>query len=184
MSKLLDRAVAAARIAADPDKLTRLEQDLADRTRERDQARRFAELAQRHKLEYFDLVVRLERQRDEWVEIARSSAQQYHAGLAMVEHQLGRERIGLKSAVDELNRIRVESGKPAFKHIEELPNFADPPSGEAKRYAEAMFDLFKGGDPGAIRERVKRGEKSDRPADINAVAEREALQGKQAKERP
>ena len=184
MTKILERAIGAVRIAYDPDKLARLEQDLARCTAERDQARRFAELAHRHKLEYFDLVVRLEKQRDEWVEIARSSAQQYHAGLSMLEHQLERERVGLKSAVEELNRIRVESGKPAFKHISELPNFSDPPSGESKRYAEAIFELFRGGDPEAILERVKRGEKPERPANINAVADRDALQARQAHDKP
>ena len=101
----------------------------------------------------------------------------------MLEHQIGRERIVLKSAVEELNRIRVEGGKDPFEHLGDIPGVSEPPVGEAKRYAEAMFELVRGGDPTARLERKKRGETPDRPADINAVAERDALQAKQAAER-
>jgi len=183
MTKLLDRAIAAARVAADPQKLADLERNLRLRTSERDQARRFAELADRHKREYFDLVERMEKQRDEWREIARSSAQQYHTALAMMERTIGHERLVLKGAIEEINRMRKEGGLEPLKHKSELPGVFDPPVGEAKRYAEAMFELVRGGDPESRLQREKLGEHMDRPADSDGASLRDAAAERQAKER-
>jgi hypothetical protein len=131
-----------------------------------------AELATalRHKAEFFELIERIEKQRDEWREMFERSAMEQLTALNMVDRALATERRKLSFVVKRLNEYLEKDGK---KPIDEgkLSTDSTPPAGEYKRYAESMKMLFVSG----IHEVCGRNPQETRPVDIDALAEREKL---------
>lgn len=126
--------------------------------------------ATRHKMEFFGLIERIEKQRDEWREMFKRSAMEQMTALNIVDRALASERRKLTFLVARLNEFLEKDGKPLIDESK-LPVDSSPPMGEYKRYAESMIRLFHAGAP----EVVGRDASERRPHDIDAKQERDRL---------
>jgi len=126
--------------------------------------------ALRHKQEFFGLIERIEKQRDEWREMFKRAAMEQMTALNIVERALSRERRRNAFLVKKLNEYLEKDGKEPIDE-KRLSEESAPPAGEYKRYAESMMRLFCEGIP----EVSGRDTSSPRPVDIDGVSERDAI---------
>lgn len=97
-----------------------------------------ASRAERRCLDYFALLERLEKQRDEWKDMWFTQLGQHQEAQSMLESALLQTRQFLARAISELNVLRKEKSLPP---IQKLLDLQAPPLGTAKAYAERMKRL-------------------------------------------
>jgi hypothetical protein len=133
---------------------------------------------QRHKDEFFDVIERIEAQRDEWRDIVKDSVGKYHTALGMLERELRLERVRTARLLVAFNTMREE------KKLEPIhtPRYLDRelgidahPVGLAAQYQEAIDELLLRGAP----DQRKKRKGAERPADIDGKAERAAIVSEQ-----
>lgn len=135
-----------------------------------DRSKRDFDVAHRHRQEFFGLIERIEKQRDEWREMFKRSAMEQMTALNIVDRALARERRRNAFLVKKLNEYLEKDGKEPIDE-KRLSEEASPPAGEYKRYAESMMQLFRDGVP----EVSGRDASGSRPSDIDGVSERDAI---------
>lgn len=135
-----------------------------------DRSKRDFDVAHRHRQEFFGLIERIEKQRDEWREMFKRSAMEQMTALNIVDRALARERRRNAFLVKKLNEYLEKDGKEPIDE-KRLSEQDAPPSGEYKRYAESMMRLFRDGIP----EVSGRDPSSPRPVDIDGVSERDEI---------
>lgn len=138
---------------------------------------------ERHKAEFFDLIVRMERQRDEWRDIHRDSTGKYHEGLLMMESALRTERVRNARLLVRLNAYREAEGKEPIttpRYLDRELGVDATPIGRAKQYAEDVATLEREGNA----EHRKRRQGADRPEDIDGAAARSELAERHRSEQP
>lgn len=140
-------------------------------------------LLTRHKNEFFDIIERIEAQRDEWRDMGKDSVGKYHTALAILERELRLERVRNAQLLVAFNKMRADRDLDPIK----TPKYLDrelgidaTPVGSAKQYTAAVEELFRQGDPEARKARKMKGDPEDRPEDIDGRAERAALKESQA----
>jgi hypothetical protein len=121
----------------------------------------------RHKQEFFSLIERMEKQRDEWKEMFKRSSMQQMNALGMMESAIGRERRKLAYVIEKLNKYLAADGKPEIAAGFGLPD--DHPVGESKRFVDFLEKLYREGVP----EMFDRAPGVSRPAEIDGVRERD-----------
>lgn len=142
-------------------------------------------LLERHKAEFFDVIERIERQRDEWRDIHKESVGKYHVALEMLERELRRERVRNAKLLVHVNKLREDKKLDPIKtprHLDRELGLDADPVGLAKQYDEAVTLLLKEGAPESRRQRKLAGEDEDRPDDVDGVGERDELRRKHAEE--
>jgi len=147
-----------------------MQNQIGELRRQIDQLKDERNTALRHKAEFFDLIERIEKQRDEWREMYKRSAMEQMTALNVVDRALAIERRKLGFVVKRLNEYLEKDGKKLIDEAQ-LSKESAPPSGEYKRYAESMKALFLSGVP----EASGRDPSEPRPADIEGVLERGKL---------
>lgn len=122
----------------------------------------------------FELVMSIERQRDEWRMTFRTSADKHVAAVAVYDRELSRTRDWLRHALSYINKLREKDGDKPIKtpaDFEREISHEAPPAGLVKEYVEEVKALFERGHPDFIRERSG----APRPPDIDGAAERDRI---------
>lgn len=130
---------------------------------------------ERSKTAMFELVERIERQRDEWSAMHMSDSVKHVATAAVYDRELKNERVRIYHLLQTLNAYRKAEGRPVIrtpKHLDSELGIKADPVGKVIEYVEQLERLYVKGHPDFAR---KRGEGEDRPPDIDAVAERTEL---------
>lgn len=129
---------------------------------------------QRHKDEFFDVIERIEAQRDEWRDIVKDSVGKYHTALGMLERELRLERVRTARLLVAFNKMREEKKQPPIK----TPQYLDRelgidanPVGLAAQYDADVKELLQKGAP----DQRKKRKGADRPPDTDGKAVRDEL---------
>jgi len=128
----------------------------------------------RHKREFFDLIERIEAQRDEWKEMFKRDAAQHLQALGILEIALKAERVRIARLLVYLNKLRDKEGLDPIKtpkHLDTELGLEAPPVNTVKERVQEIRELFQMGDADSVRKRAGK----PRPADIDAKAERDKL---------
>lgn len=90
--------------------------------------------------EYFHLIERLEKQREEWKEMYKVQSVEHQRGQALLEHALENTRLAARKLIATVNHYYIKDGRSPIKTPKDLEELA-PPSGTADEYREQMKTL-------------------------------------------
>lgn len=107
-----------------------------------------AELAKavRIKGEYFGLIERMERQRDEWRELYHTQSRTHHNAQVLLEGYLTQAREWLQKAILIINQYRKEANQPLIQKPGDIEASA-PPIGTATEYEATINALTAAAEP-------------------------------------
>ena len=119
-----------------------------EETLERELMRAHAATAtsERIKGEYFSLLEKLERQRDEWRELYHTQSRTHHNAQVLLESHLMQTRDWLGKVIKVANAYRKERNEPLILKPADLEALS-PPIGTAAEYEKAMKHLAAGAEP-------------------------------------
>ncbi|MCP4240243.1 MAG: hypothetical protein GY772_06740 [bacterium] len=109
--------------------------------------------------EYFEIIVRIEKERDGWVAMYRTQVSEHLTAQGMLERQLIATRKVAARAVKMLNAMRSEKDMSPVECEDALEAYEGEPVGIAERYATRMKALHDA-----------------MPAAVDGAAERDAVQ--------
>ena len=141
---------------------------------ERDNLTRQLADAERGKESMYQLVTRMEKQRDEWNAMFRSDSVKHVATAAVYDRDLLRERVRIYHLLQTLNEQREKDWLKLIKtprHLDSELGINALPVGKVDEYVDEVKTLFTEGAPEFVAE---RGGKPREP-DIDGVAERDKL---------
>lgn len=101
--------------------------------------------AVRHKEEYFGLIERMERQRDEWRELYHTQSRTHHNAQVLLESHLMQTREWLQKTILIVNQYRKERNEPLIQKPGDLET-TTLPVGTAAEYEKAMKELAGGAE--------------------------------------
>lgn len=119
------------------------------------------EKLRRHNAEYFSVIERIERERNEWITMYREQSAEHLTAQGMLERDLMAVRQTAQRAILMLNVLRKEKGEPPIKGTADLLPYDGEPVGLMERYAERMLEL-----------------RAQLAAPIDGLAERDAIRAK------
>jgi hypothetical protein len=113
---------------------------------------------QRKCAEYFDVIVRIEHERNGWIDMYRTQVSEHLTAQGMLEKSLVSARQMAARAVKMLNKMREDAGLEAITAETGLKAYDGEPVGIAEKYAARMKELH-----------------SSMPAVIDGEAERQKI---------
>ena len=122
----------------------------------------------------FELVMRMEKQRNEWSALHMDDSVKHAATAAVYDRELRRDRVRIYHLLKALNRYRAAEDKPPIqtpKHLDGELGLDALPVGRVDEYVEQLKTLYVQGHPDFRKER----DGADRPPDIDGAAERDEL---------
>jgi hypothetical protein len=99
------------------------------------------EQAERRALEYFDVIERIERERNGWIEMYREQVAEHLTAQSMLEHEVIALRRTATRAILMLNEQRKEAGLVPISGPDDLVPYTGEPVGTMERYAARMLEL-------------------------------------------
>lgn len=97
---------------------------------------------QRKSAEYFDVIVRIERERNDWIEMYRTQSSEHLTAQSMLEREIVAARQTAARALSMLNKMRKDADLELVVGCDGLLPYDGEPVGLAERYAKHMQELF------------------------------------------